>query len=186
MVPLVDLWLPILLSAVIVFVASSIFHMVLPLHKGDYKGLPDEPKVLDALRPFGLAPGTYHFPHCDSHKEMKSPEFQGRMKQGPNGILTVLPNGAPNMGKYLGTWFAYLVLVSVFIAYVTGRTFAPGAHYLAVFRIAGTVGFLSYGIAHAHSSIWEGRAWSTTLKYWFDGLVYGCLTAGVFGWLWPR
>jgi len=33
MVPLTSLWAPILLSAVIVFVASSIMHMVLPFHR---------------------------------------------------------------------------------------------------------------------------------------------------------
>jgi len=98
----------------------------------------------------------------------------------------VFPNGAPNMTKYLTTWFLYTVVISFFVAYLTGRTLGPGTAYLAVFRVAGTVGFLSYGIAHAHASIWEGRAWSTTFKFLFDGLIYGCLTAGVFGWLWPK
>ena len=186
MVGIAELWLPILLSAVIVFVASSLIHMVLQYHKGDYKKLPNEEKFLDAVRPFGLAPGTYHMPHCPSHKEMKSPEYQEKLKQGPIALLTVFPNGAPNMGKYLGAWFAYCVVVSFFVAYLTGRTLAPGTHYLAVFRVAGTVAFVSYAMAHAHSSIWKGEAWSTTLRFYFDGLVYGLLTAGTFGWLWPR
>ncbi|MBI3662043.1 MAG: hypothetical protein HY234_03210 [Acidobacteria bacterium] len=186
MVELTALWMPILLSAVVVFVASSIIHMALPYHKSDYKKLPNEEKVLEALRALGLAPGSYHFPHCGSHKDMKTPEHTEKLNKGPIGLMTVFPAGVPNMGKYLGTWFAYCLVVSVFVAYVAGRTLGPGTQYLAVFRIAGTVGFLSYGIAHAHASIWEGRAWSTTFKFFFDGLVYGALTAGVFGWLWPR
>lgn len=187
MVPLTALWLPILLSAVMVFVASSIIHTMLGYHKGDYKKLPDEEKLLQAMRALGAPPpGTYHFPHCPSHKEMKSPEFQEKMKQGPTGILTVFPTGMPNMAKYLGPWFAYCLVVGVFVAYVAGRTLGPGTPYLAVFRVAGTVAFLSYAMAHTHNSVWKGEAWSTTLKFYFDGLVYGLLTAGVFGWLWPR
>ena len=46
MVPLAALWLPILLSAVIVFVASSLMHMLLKYHQGDYRQLPDEDKIL--------------------------------------------------------------------------------------------------------------------------------------------
>jgi len=186
MVSLTELWLPILLSAVAVFVASSIIHMVIPLHKNDYKKLPNEEKALEAIRALGLAPGFYHFPRCESHKDMKTPEYQEKMKQGPIGLMTVFPNGAPNMGKYLGCWFVYCVAVGVFVAYVTGRALGPDTPYLAVFRIAGTVGFLSYGMAHAHASIWEGRPWSNTFKFFFDALVYGSLTAGFFGWLWPR
>ena len=45
MVSISALWLPILLSAVIVFVASSIIHMVLPVHRGDYRKLPEEDRV---------------------------------------------------------------------------------------------------------------------------------------------
>ena len=186
MVGIPELWLPILLSAVIVFVASSIIHMVLPYHKGDYRKIPQEEKFAEAVRPMGLAPGTYHIPHCDSQKEMKSPEFQEKMKQGPNALLIVFPNGLPNMAKYLGTWFVYCLVVSFFVAYLTGRTLAPGAHYMAVFRVAGTAAFLGYAMAHAHNSIWRGERWGTTLKFYVDGLVYGLLTAGTFGWLWPR
>jgi hypothetical protein len=28
--------------------------------------------------------------------------------------------------------------------------------------------------------------WSIVLKESFDGLIYSLLTAGTFGWLWPR
>ncbi len=186
MVSLTALWIPILLSAVIVFIASSIIHMALPYHKSDYRKLPAEDKVLDAMRSESLAPGTYHFPHCADMKQLGSPEMLEKFKRGPVGLLTIMPSGPMNMGKYLGSWFIFCLLISAMTAYLTGRTVAPGAPYLAVFRVAGTAAFLGYAAAHASDSIWKGQLWSTTFKHIFDGLVYALLTAGTFGWLWPR
>jgi len=186
MVPITALWLPILLSAVIVFVASSIIHMVLPIHKSDYRKLPEEDRVLDTLRAAGVTPGpVYHFPHT-THKEMKSPEAVERFKRGPVGLLTVIPSGPPAMGKFLGQWFLYCAVIGVFVAYLTGRTLIPGTRYLEVFRVAGTTAFLGYAAAQIQDSIWKGQSWSVTFKHVFDGLIYGLLTAGTFGWLWPR
>ena len=134
MVPITALWLPILLSAVIVFVASSIMHMVLPYHKSDYRKLPEEDKVVDALRAAGVTRGpVYAFPHC-THKDMKSPEVVERFKRGPVGLLTVMPSGAPAMGKYLGLWFLNCIVVGIFVAYLTGRTRVSGTQYLEIFR----------------------------------------------------
>ena len=186
MVELTALWMPILISAVVVFVASSVIHMALPYHKSDYSKLPNEEKVMDAIRAAGVTPGFYHFPRCESHKDMKAPEYVEKLNKGPIGLLTVMPSGQPNMGKYLTVWFLYCVVVSIFVAYLTSRTVAAGSEYLAVFRVAGTTAFMGYGLAHAHASIWEGRSWGNTLKFWIDGLIYACLTAGVFGWRWPK
>ncbi len=185
MVSITTLWLPILLSAIIVFVASSIMHMLLPYHRSDYKQLPDEEKLLATLRAAGLKRGLYVFPFC-THKEMKSPAMLEKYNQGPVGMMTVMPSGQPVMPKFLGMWFAYSLIVGFFVAYLTGRTLAPGAHYLAVFRVAGTAAFLAYGLGHLSNGIWKGQPWSTTVKEVIDGLVYGLLTAGAFGWLWPR
>jgi len=99
-VSLAALWLPILLSAVIVFVVSSIIHMALPIHKNDYRKLPDEDNVADALRSAGVTPGRmYILPHCD-HKNMKSPEVVEKFKRGPVGLITIRPNGAPSMAIF--------------------------------------------------------------------------------------
>jgi hypothetical protein len=182
---LTALWLPILLSAVIVFTASSIIHMLLPYHRSDYKQLPDEDKLLPVLRAAGLQPGLYHFPFC-THKDMKSPATQEKFKQGPVGFLTLYPSGPPAMPKFLGLWFVYCLIIGVFVACLTGYTIAFGAPYPVVFRVAGTAAFMSYGLGPAVNSIWKGQPWSVTLKEIFDGLVYGMLTAGTFGWLWPR
>ena len=186
MVPISALWLPILLSAVIVFVASSILHMVLPYHKSDYRKLPEEDKVVDALRAAGVTPGpVYHFPHT-THKDMKSPDVVEKFKRGPVGLLTVIPSGAPAMGKYLGMWFVYCVVVSIVVAVVAGSTLSAGTRYLVVFHLTGLAAFLAYGVGQIQDSIWKGQTWGVTFKHVVDGLIYALLTAGTFGWLWPR
>lgn len=185
MVSLAALWLPIVLSAVIVFIASSIMHMVLPYHRSDYHQLPDEEKFLASLRPANLKRGLYVFPYC-LPKDMKSPAAIEKYKQGPVGFLTIVPSGLPAMPKFLGQWFAFCLLVGFFVAYLTGHTVAEGARYPAVFRVAGTAAFLSYGLGNLTNAIWRGQTWSATIKEVIDGLVYGLLTGGTFGWLWPR
>ncbi|NUM76934.1 hypothetical protein HUU40_21440 [candidate division KSB1 bacterium] len=185
MITLDMLWLPILLSAVFVFLVSSVIHMALPWHKGDYAKVPNEDKVMDALRPFAIPPGDYMMPRASSMKDMGSPEFTEKMKKGPVMIFTVVPNGPATMGKSLTLWFLYSVLVGFFAAYLTGRTLAAGADYLEVFRYIGTTAFLGYSLALLQTSIWYRRAWSTTIKSMIDGLIYALVTAGVFGWLWP-
>ena len=185
MVPLSTLWLPILLSAALVFVASSVIHMLLRFHKNEYRQLPAENAVLAAMRAAGVTRGQYAFPHARSLQDTGSPEMLAKYREGPCGYLTVMPNAAPAVGKGLLQWFVYAVVVSVCVAYVTGRTLGLAADYLAVFRIAGTVAFLAYAAAVVPNAIWMGTPWSTTLKHVCDGLVYGLLTGGAFGWLWP-
>jgi hypothetical protein len=185
MVPLTALWLPIVLSAVIVFVASSVMHMLLPYHHNDYKPLPNESKILEAMRAAGVKRGLYMFPFA-SPKEMKSPVTTEKFNQGPVGVMTVIPNGPIVMPKLLLMWLVFCLLIGYFVAYLTGRTVPPGADYLRVFQVAGTAGFLAYGLGNLSNSVWRARPWSVTLKEVFDGLVYALLTAGTFGWLWPR
>ena len=182
---LAELWLPISLAAVFVFVASSILHMCLPIHKGDYGKLAGEDQVLETMRASGVSPGTYMFPCPSSMKDMATPEMIEKYKQGPVGFLTVVPSGAPGMGKNLVQWFLYSVLISVFVGYLTWNALVPGAAYLSVFRISGTIAVLAYGVAALPDSIWKGTPWKVTLKFVFDGVVYGLVTAGAFAWLWP-
>jgi len=186
MVPIPALWPAIVLSAVIVFVASSIIHMVLPIHKSDYRQLPDEDRVTDALRAAGVTPGRVYFFPFTSHKDMKKPETAEKFKRGPVGLLTIMPSGMPQMGKFLAQWFIYCLAVSFLTAYLTGRTRPPGAHYLSVYRVAATAAFLGYAFAQVQDSIWKGQSWGVTFKHVIDGFIYGMLTGGTFGWLWPR
>jgi hypothetical protein len=186
MVSLVQLWLPILLSAVIVFVVSTIIHMALRYHRADYRKVPAEDGLMESLRKFDLKPGDYVVPCPATMADMKNPEFVAKKEKGPVLIMTVVPSGMPKMGPQLLSWFFYLVLVSILAAYVTGRALGPGAHYLKVFRFAGCTAFVAYAIGLWQDSIWYGRSWATTFRYTIDGLIYGLMTAGTFGWLWPR
>jgi hypothetical protein len=182
---LATLWLPIVLSAVIVFVASSIMHMVLPYHKSNYRQIPEEDKALAGLRPLGLKPGLYFFPYSE-HKEMKSPAVVEKFKQGPVGFMTILPNGQPAMAKFLVEWFVYCLVIGFFTAYLAFHTLPIGTKYPAVFRVVGTAAFLAYGLGTLSNGIWKCQPWKMTILESFDGLVYALLTAGTFGWLWPR
>ena len=186
MVPIVSLWLPILLSSVAVFVASSIIHMVLTYHRSDFKKLPAEDDVMAALRKFQIPPGDYLIPCAGGPKAMKDPAFQEKMKKGPIGLLTIRPGTTPSMGKPLAFWFLYCVVVGVFAAYVAGRALPAGTPYRAVFRFAGVTAFAGYALGIWQNSIWYSRSVVTTLKVTFDGLIYALLTAAIFGWLWPR
>jgi len=185
MVSLTALWLPILVSAVVVFIASSIMHTVLKYHQSDCKQLPEEDKLLAAMRAAGVTPGFYILPYS-LPKDMKSEAMMEKYKQGPVGMMTIISNGPPEMPKFLGQWFGYCLLISFFVAYLTGHTVAFGAPYPAVFRVVGTAAFLAYGVGQISNGIWKGQPWGMTIKEVLDGLVYGLLTAGVFGWLWPR
>ena len=185
MVPVTALWLPILVSAVFVFIASSVIHMMLPIHRNDWNRVPEEDKFLDAMRSFGLPPGDYCAPRANAPSDMKDPAFAAKMKRGPIVMMTVRPGSDFSMGPKLAQWFVFAAVVSLFAGYIAGAALAPGAEYLEVFRFAGTTAFVAYTMAFYPQSIWYERAWSMQAKNTFDGLVYALLTAGVFGWLWP-
>ena len=186
MTGLTALLLPILLSAVIVFVASSIIHMFTPWHRGDYRWLPEEDRTMDLLRPLNIPPGDYLVPCPRGPEDMRSPAFAEKRKKGPVLVMTVIPGGPMGMGAQLVQWFVYSVVVGIFAAYIAGRALPPGAHYLRVFRFAGATAFVGYALALWQMTIWYRRSWVSTFKSTVDGLVYALLTAGVFGWLWPR
>ena len=185
MVSIPALWLPILVATILVFVASCIVWMALPHHKSDARRLPDEAAAIDALVRQNLKPGLYRFPWADSMAEMKDPAFVAKLERGPVALMTVLPTGPFKMGRSMGLWVGYLIVVGIFVAYVTGRVLGPGASYLHVFRVAGTVACLTYSGSQLPQSIWWGRPIGVTLKEIADGVLYGMHTAGAFGWLWP-
>ncbi len=189
MVGIISLWLPIVVAAAFVFIISSLIHMASPWHKNDYPKMENQDKVMDALRPLNIPPGDYMVPRPENMKEMRTAEFRARLEKGPKVIMTVLPNGMPGMAKNLVGWFVYSVVVNIFAAYICGRALGVngvGAEYLRVFRFVGTVSFVGYTLALWQLSIWYSRSWGTTIKATVDGLIYALLTAGVFGWLWPR
>lgn len=181
-VSLWSLWLPIVLSAVVVFIASSAVWMLLQYHNSDWRKLPDEEAARVALK--GTEPGQYSVPNAASSAERKNPEWREKYKQGPAVMLVVIPHGSLAMGKQMAQWIIYCLAISVLVAYVASVTVPAGADYLRVFRVAGTVAVLAYAGAVPMNAIWFGHRWSATAKDVLDGVIYGLLTAGVFGWLW--
>ena len=186
MVPLLSLWLPILLSAVFVFLVSSFIHMALPIHRNDYRKLDREDDFLALARSLAISPGDYVVPRAGSMKAMKDPAFVAKWKQGPIVFMTVLRAEQAGMGASLVGWFVYSLVISVFAGYIAGRALVPGAHYLEVFRFAGATAFLGYAAALWQNKIWYKRSTGTVVRLTVDGLVYALVTAGTFGWLWPR
>jgi hypothetical protein len=185
MVALTSLWLPVLVAAVLVFIASSLIHMVLGYHNRDYRKLPKEDDIIAALRPISIPPGDYFVPWAGGPSGMKDPAFKDNWTRGPVISMTVLPAGANFMGAQLAQWFVYAAVVAFFAGYVATFTVPPGADYLLVFRVVATTAFMGYALGLWQMTVWYKRSVSTTLKSTFDGLVYGCLTGGAFGWLWP-
>ena len=186
MVPLTSLWLPMIVSAVIVFAASSVIHMVLAYHRNDFRQVPNEDEAMEAFRRMKIAPGDYGVPSAQSPEHMRTPAFQAKMSKGPIVFMTVMAGGSVSIGRSLALWFIYSLLVSLFSGYIASRALPPGADYLDVFQVVGTSAFMGYSFALLQWSIWYHRNWGTTMKSVFDGLIYALLTGGTFGWLWPR
>jgi hypothetical protein len=180
------LWLPILLSAVFVFLASSVIHMALKWHNSEYKKLPEEDGVRAAFQKADPVPGQYILPWCMDPKERESEATKRKYQEGPVALVWLMPNGLPSMGKALGFWFVFNLVLAFSVAYLAAHVLAPGSHYLQVFRVVGTTAFLAHGMGQVSGSIWMGKPWSATLKDLLDALVYALLTAGTFGWLWPK
>lgn len=183
MVSLASLWLPIVLSAVAVFIVSMLIWMVIPWHKGDFQGLPDEPAARAALK--DVAPALYNIPHAAQRQDFGSPEHKKKLEEGPVAWLTIMPKGQPSLGKSLVQWLVGSLVVGFVVAYVASRTLAPGTDYLRVFQVTGTVAWLAYGWAYIQDAIWYGKPWGFVVKQLVDGLLYALVTAGMFGWLWP-
>jgi hypothetical protein len=186
MVSFAALWLPIVLSAVLVFVVSSILHMAFTYHSRDYVRLPNEDAVLAAIRAAKPETRQYVFPYASGMKEMGSPEMQRKLADGPVGVLTIKPSGPIRMGPALGQWFVFSLVISALVAYAAAHALPAGESYLKVFRVVGTIAWLAYAGGQIPSAIWMGKPWSIAAKDLFDGLLYGLVTAGTFGWLWPR
>ena len=186
MTELYSLWLPILLSSVLVFVVSSIIHMASPWHKSDYPKLANQDQVMDALQPLAIPPGDYFIPRPSDRQDLASPAFAEKMKRGPVMVFTVMPSGPMSMGRNLILWLIYSAVIGMFAAYVAGVALPPGADSLRVMKLTGVTAFVGYSAALWPMWIWYRRSLSITVKATVDGLVYALLTSGTFAWLWPR
>ena len=181
-----QLWMPILVTAVLIFVASSVIHMVIQWHKGDYKPLANEDDVRAVIRAPSPGPGLYVIPYCSDMKEMGGEAMKQKFREGPVALLTIRNNGDMNMGKTLLMWFVYSLVVAAIAgcltmgAFTAGRDFAHKAGHLA-----GMISFLTYFGGSVQMGIWMGKPWSSVARDLVDCLVYGVISALVFMWLWP-
>jgi len=182
-VSLASLWLPILVSSIIVFVSGFLLHMVVPHHRTDFSRLPDEDGMRDAAR--NLPRGEYVFPYASTPSEMKDPTYIEKANSGPVGLLFIGPRGVGPSGKTLGLHFIFVMVISLMAGYVASASLPVGTDYLKVFQIIGAAAWLGHAGAISLNSIWFFTSWSSSLKNILDGLVYALLTAGTFGWLWP-
>ena len=181
-----SLWLQVIAASVAVFVVSSILHMALKYHRADYKSLPNEEAVRDALGKGSLPPGLYQLPYCVDAKQMKEPAHLAKYEKGPVAMITVIANGMPSMGKYLGLWFGYCLLISFTAAYTARISLHPGDNPMMAMRVTGTVAFVGYGLANIVDSIWKGQPWSNTTRSIIDGVIYSVTTGAVFCFMWPK
>ena len=181
---IIELWMPILLSAVFVFIASSLIHMVFQgWHGSDCAGLKGEAEVMRTLREAGNGPGEYMMPYAPSMKEMESPQFCAKMEEGPVGRVTIMAGNSFHLSSSLVKWFIASLVISIICAYVAQFALAADADYLLIFRLTSVVAFCAYSFAHIHKYIWEGATCKVATKYVIDGLIYALLTGGTFGWL---
>lgn len=186
MLTLASLWMPILLSAVLVFFASSLIHMVFKWHNSDYRKLPNEDAVRAVLGSAQLPPGEYMLPHCVHGKEMGAPEMQQKLKDGPNGMLTLRANGMPNMGTSLSQWFVFALVLAALAACLSCLVLGRGAAQHTVFHFFALVTFMSYAAGSFVNGIWMGKPWRAVGKDALDSLIYAALTGAAFAWLWPQ
>ncbi len=184
MVSIMDLWLPVLLSGVVVFIASALAWTVMPHHKPEWNKAPIEDEILAGIKNSNVAPGQYMFPYVECGKDMQDPDNKARWEAGPWGSLIVFP-GLPSMGRNMGLSFVFYIFVSVVVAYVCTIGLQQGAEYMQVFQLAGVTAFAAYGLGGIPTGIWFGAPMRTFITNAFDALVYALLTAGLFGWLWP-
>ena len=182
-VELSALWLPILLSTVAVFIVSSLIWAVIQYHNSDWKRLPDEESVRTTLK--GASPGQYAIPYAADNAARADEAWQAKYREGPAAMITVVPHGEPAMGKQLVQWFAWCLLISIFVGYIAGTTLPAGSEYLKVFQITSTTAILAYGGGAGMNMIWFGATGSKTVKDLLDALIYGLVTGGIFGSLWP-
>ncbi len=180
-VALTSLWLPIVLSTVACFFIGFIFWMVLPVHKADWKQLPDEDAFADAVRGMNIPAGNYMFPYCADAEQMKSEAFLEKQKLGPVGVIQMWEETG-GMGKQLGCQFAYLLATSFCIAYLATLGLSAGADFMRVFRFVGTAGILVYTVANVPTAIWFR---SRIMGHIIDGIALGLATGFIFAMLWP-
>ena len=182
---LAQLWLPILATAVLVFIASSLIHMLFKWHNADYKKLPNEDAVAAAIRAGSPTPGQYMLPYCTGMEGMKDESMQNKFRDGPVGMLTLRKNGPPGMGSSLTQWFILTLVVAAIAGAIALRIYGLQADPHRAGHLVGVISFLTYAGGSVQAGIWMGKPWRSVAKDLLDGLIYASISALTFQWLWP-
>lgn len=189
---LVQLWLPIVASAVAVWIVSAIIWMALPTHKKDFDKLPDEQAFMAAVKALNIPPGNYGYPFFGDRSNCNTPEAKRAMEEGPIGILNNWKPGM-KMGKSMVLTFLVYLVVSFLIAYMAWHALhrgpvLPGSRpaFGDVMQLTGTAGVLAYAFAFLPNGIWFQAKCRALVFCVIDGVVYGLVTGAIFAWLWPH
>lgn len=185
MVSFAQLLLPLIAAAVLVFVASSLIHMVFKWHNPDYQKLGNEDEVMAAIRKGMSGGGQYAIPHCMDMKQMQTPEMQKKLEDGPTGFIVVRGPGKPGVGKPLALWFALTLLVSGVAGCILATTLGPGAARGQVLHIAGLISFAAFAVGSVSDAIWFARPWRAVGKDLLDAVIYAGIIGGTYAVLWP-
>ncbi len=180
---LTELWLPIVVSAAIVWIASAINWTAMPHRKAEWSDLPDEEAFLSLLKQGGFKPSNYMFPCCKNQHEKGSDTK--KPADGPMGFLSIWPQRR-SMGACMIGSFVLDVVIGVFVAYIAWLALQPGAEYMKVFQVVGALAFMAHTFATLGGGIWFGMSLKSMAYTVIEGLVYALLTAGAFAWLWPN
>lgn len=183
--PMLSLWLPVVVAAVVVWIASALIWMLLGYHNGDFRKLPDEERFRELYAGGKIAPGQYVTPYWQDARGRDDKEFMKRFDSGPVGLFVAGRNGPPNMGRNMLLSLIFYLVVSFVVAYVARHTLTFGTDGRTVLRITGTIAIAIYALAGVPDSIWFWRPWSVTAKNVVDGIVYGLITGVIFMLLWP-
>lgn len=174
------LLLPIILSAIALFVASFVSWMVVRLHKDDWRKLEKEDEFFAKVQELKPAVGSYNFPHC-TPENMKDSAMQEKLNQGPCGVMTIFPPGQ-SMGRNLGLTFAHYLGVSFCIGYLATLAFERGAAFGDVFRFVATAGLIAFLAGIIGHAIWFRIR---IIGHLIESIVYALIMGVIFAALWP-
>ncbi|HEX3895281.1 MAG TPA: hypothetical protein VHW73_03640 [Rudaea sp.] len=185
MVTLMQLWLPIVLSAVFVFIASSLLNMLLQFwHRPDYHGFTNEEEVRAALRKGMTEPGMYNVPFC-TMEGMKTPEVKQKFAEGPLAMIALKAGAPMSMGAPLTQWFLFCLVISFLCALLAAHTLAAGTPSAHVFHVMALAALLGHAAGPIPNAIWWSHTWRSSLKHVIDGVIYALIVGATFMWLWP-
>jgi hypothetical protein len=89
------------------------------------------------------------------------------------------------MGKSLGLWFVWTLVVASFASLVALHTIPLNGDAHMAAHVIALISFVMYGAGSVQDFIWMGKPFSSMMKYLLDALIYSVVTALSFMWLWP-